>query len=245
MRKWDDIYFYPSPAGLDFSGEINSNSVIIKGPKHILIDPGLSSRWKELKELIIADGLDPADIGVIFCTHSHPDHAESAVMVSKEVGADLLMSLNELDFLVTGGVRFYYRTLEGEYISMVGNMPIFDVPDTGLFIKAFQGPFIYEGRQFRLYLTPGHTPGGMCFHWPEKGLLVTGDVYFQGTIGATDLYGGNASQMYRSVNILRGLMDVERVICGHGPALDGRSEVTENYSLLFAEIEAKKAKGIL
>ena len=129
MLLWDDIYYYQKPAGLDFSGEINSNTVIIKGNKHILIDPGITKRWGELRELIVADGLDPADIGVVFCTHSHPDHAEAACLVAKEVNANLLMALAELDFLVMGGVRFYYKYENGEYVSLVGNMPIFDVPD--------------------------------------------------------------------------------------------------------------------
>jgi glyoxylase-like metal-dependent hydrolase (beta-lactamase superfamily II) len=245
MRQWDDIYFYPSRPDLDFSGEINSNTVVIKGNKHIIIDPGLSKHWGELKEAIASDGLDPTDIGVVFCTHSHPDHAEAAVMAAKEFGADLFMALAELDFLVTGGVCFYYRTIEGQYISMVGSMPVFDVPDTRLFIKAFPGPLVYEGRTFRLYLTPGHTPGGMCFHWPERGLLVTGDVYFSGTIGSVELFGSEPSKMYKSVGLLSGLLDVERVICGHGPVIEGRSEVEKNYEVLFAEIASKKARGIL
>jgi glyoxylase-like metal-dependent hydrolase (beta-lactamase superfamily II) len=210
-----------------------------------MIDPGLSKRWAELRELIVADGLDPADIGVVFCTHGHPDHAESACLVAKEVKADLLMALAELDFLVMGGVRFYYKYENGEYASLVGNMPIFDVPDTSLFIKGFPGPFVHEGRQFKLYLTPGHSPGGMCFHWPERGLLVCGDVFFKGTIGSVALYGSEPSKMYKSVNLLSGLMDVEKIICGHGPVIEGRQNVVDNYEILFAEIADKMAKGIV
>jgi glyoxylase-like metal-dependent hydrolase (beta-lactamase superfamily II) len=166
-------------------------------------------------------------------------------MVAKEVKADLLMSLAELDFLVMGGARFYYRTIDGEYIAMVGNMPVFEVPDTSLFIKGFPGPFIFEGRYFKTYLAPGHTPGGLCFHWPERGLLVTGDVYFKGTIGSVALFGSSPSAMYKSVGLLSGLIDVERVICGHGPVIDGRQEVIDNYEALFAEIAEKRKNGIV
>ncbi|MDR2387372.1 MAG: MBL fold metallo-hydrolase [Deltaproteobacteria bacterium] len=245
MLQWEDIYYYEKMPNLDFSGEINSNSILIKGPKHILIDPGTAKGWGELKEAIVADGLDPMDIGVVFCTHSHPDHAEAAVMVAKQVKADLLMSLAELDFFVMGGARFYYLNSDGTFLSMQGNMPVYDVPDTRLFIKGFPGPFIYEGRQFKLYLTPGHTPGGMCFHWPERGFLAVGDVYFKGTIGSIALYGSQPSQMYKSVTLLNGLLDVEKVICGHGPIIEGREKVVKNYEILFAEIADKKAKGIV
>jgi glyoxylase-like metal-dependent hydrolase (beta-lactamase superfamily II) len=245
MKLRDDIYFYPSPAGLDFTGEINSNTVVVSGPRHIMIDPGLSRHWERLRGQVAADGLDPADIGLVLCSHSHPDHAESAVRVAREVGADLLMSLAELDFLVTGGVCFYYRTQDGEYLPLAGNMPVFDVPDTSLFIKGFPGPFLYGGRQFRLFLTPGHSPGGLCLHWPERGLLVTGDVYFQGMIGSIELHGSSPADMYRSVGLLGGLLDVDLVICGHGPAIEGRQEVVRNYEALFDEIAGKKAKGIV
>lgn len=245
MRLRDDVYFYPSKSGMDFSGEINCNSVLIAGKRHMLIDPGVSKHWGELKDEIAADGIDLADIGLVFCTHSHPDHAEAACRAAGEAGADLLMALAELDFIVMGGICFYYRTVDGVYIKVEGNMPVFDVPDTSLFIKGFPGPFFYQDNQFKLFLTPGHTPGSMCLHWPDRGLLVTGDVYFPGTIGAIDLFGGSPRGMCNSVRLLSGLTDVDLVLCGHGPPVEGRQAVVENYRQLFQEIEDKKARGII
>ncbi|MDR2367590.1 MAG: MBL fold metallo-hydrolase [Deltaproteobacteria bacterium] len=241
MKRWEDIYFYPSKTTLEFTGEINSNSVLIKGEKHILIDPGVSRRWEGLKGAIAADGLDPMDIDLIFCTHCHPDHADAAVGAAREFKADLLMSMAELDFLTSGGDRFYLRTPSGEEIPK----GVIEVPDASLFKRGYPGPLFHGGREYRLYLTPGHTPGGCCFHWPDRGFLATGDVYFKGTIGSIELFGSNPGDMYRSVNLLGGLRDVEKVVCGHGPEIDGRDDVIRNYDLLFAEIAQKKAKGIL
>ncbi|MDR0356276.1 MAG: MBL fold metallo-hydrolase [Deltaproteobacteria bacterium] len=245
MLLRDNVHFYPSPAGLDFSGEINSNSVLVTGSKHVLIDPGLSKRWEELKEKIVADGIDLSDIGLIFCTHSHPDHAEAACRAATELGADLLMALAELDFFVQGGAIFYYRTEEGVYLPIKGNFPVFETPDLNRFIKGFPGPFFFAEHKFRLFLTPGHTPGCMSLHWPDRGLLVTGDVYFPGTIGSVELFGGSPSSMYRSVRLLSGLQDVDLVLCGHGGPLEGRQAVEDNYRALMAEIEDKKAKGVI
>jgi glyoxylase-like metal-dependent hydrolase (beta-lactamase superfamily II) len=155
------------------------------------------------------------------------------------------MALAELDFIVLGGICFYYRTPDGVYLPVKGNMPIFDVLDVSRFIKGFPGPLFYENHQFKLFLSPGHTPGSMCLHWPARELLVTGDVYFPGTIGAIDLFGGSPSGMYRSVKILNGLRDVDLVLCGHGAPIEGRAAVEDNYRLLFEEIADKKARGIV
>jgi glyoxylase-like metal-dependent hydrolase (beta-lactamase superfamily II) len=67
-----------------------------------------------------------------------------------------------------------------------------------------------------------------------------GDNYFPGTIGAYDLPGGSLSAIERTIKILRGLGDVDLVLCGHGDPIEGRGAVLSNYTALFSEIEDKK-----
>jgi len=65
--------------------------------------------------------------------------------------------------------------------------------------------------------TPGHTPGGYCFFFEEGNMLFTGDTLFAGSVGRTDLYGGDYSAIIESV---KGLMDFDndvQVLPGHGP----------------------------
>jgi glyoxylase-like metal-dependent hydrolase (beta-lactamase superfamily II) len=66
--------------------------------------------------------------------------------------------------------------------------------------------------------TPGHTQGSICLHFAKEKLLVAGDTLFAGSIGRTDLPGGNSRQILRSIHDrLLPLADETRVIPGHGP----------------------------
>ena len=67
--------------------------------------------------------------------------------------------------------------------------------------------------------TPGHTPGSLCFHLGgAEPLLLAGDTLFAGSIGRTDLWGGDYDQEIASIRTrLLALDDRTRVICGHGP----------------------------
>lgn len=243
MRLRPDIYFYPAANGMDFSGEIDSNSVIIAGERHMLIDPGVITRWDDLLESIRADGLDPKDIGLVFLTHGHPDHAEASIRCKADLGAEVAMGFREIDFLGGAGRIFYRREFyEREPSGARYKVLEYLLPDKSMMSPVFPGPFSHQGREYRLYETPGHSPGGLCLHWPEAGLLITGDNYFPGTIGAFDLPGGNFESMARSVRLLWGLGDVDLAVCGHGAPIEGRDAVLSNYEALFAEIEEKRAK---
>ena len=69
--------------------------------------------------------------------------------------------------------------------------------------------------------TPGHTPGSMCFHFPSDDLLVAGDTLFRGSIGRTDLWGGDFDAIQRSIRErLYVLGDQTVVVTGHGPETD-------------------------
>ena len=66
--------------------------------------------------------------------------------------------------------------------------------------------------------TPGHTPGSICLLFAQQHLLLAGDTLFAGSIGRTDLPGGDGRQILRSLrDRLMVLPDTTRVLPGHGP----------------------------
>jgi len=208
-----DIYFYPSN-----SKETNCNTIVIDGPEKLIIDPGRKNRWPELEARLAADGFGPGDFHLALLTHSHPDHLETAEFLARDHGLTLALHEAELAFL------------RGRNI------------DTTLPFKALrEGPLLFGGRYFLLYHAPGHSPGSLVLHWPEAGLLVTGDVYFSGTFGATDCPGGHEADMFETLARLEELPDVSLALCGHGPALSGGRAIKDNYAALKREISLKKA----
>jgi glyoxylase-like metal-dependent hydrolase (beta-lactamase superfamily II) len=217
---------------MDFSGDLCSNAIVLKGPtKLVVVDPGTLKRLPDLKAQMIDDGLNPADIESVVLTHSHPDHIESAPELAAKYGARLYISRIEREFLL--------ETAEIFFTSYVRPGPdvVFDLCD--------EGPLIASGVELRLISSPGHTPGSLSVYVPQARLLMTGDLFFPGTIGAIDLPGGCPGDMYKSVARLRDLGGVAKVLCGHGPAIIDRYMIIQNYRALFAEIAAKKAAGIV
>ena len=77
--------------------------------------------------------------------------------------------------------------------------------------------------------TPGHTPGSICLHLPAENLLLAGDTLFAGSVGRTDLPGGDTRTLITSIHDrLLTLPDATRVIPGHGPATSIGAERESN-----------------
>jgi glyoxylase-like metal-dependent hydrolase (beta-lactamase superfamily II) len=77
--------------------------------------------------------------------------------------------------------------------------------------------------------TPGHTQGSVCLHFAPLNLLFAGDTLFAGSIGRTDLPGGDGRQIIQSIESrLLALPDDTRVIPGHGPATTIGDEREDN-----------------
>jgi glyoxylase-like metal-dependent hydrolase (beta-lactamase superfamily II) len=75
----------------------------------------------------------------------------------------------------------------------------------------------FGASRLRVLHTPGHTPGSICLHGREDGLLISGDTLFAGGWGRVDLPGGSGEEMASSLARLAGLYDALRVLPGHGP----------------------------
>ena len=85
------------------------------------------------------------------------------------------------------------------------------------------------GLKFSLYHIPGHAPDSVVFHLPDHGLAFSGDTLFAGSIGRTDLPGGNHQQLLDGIaRHLLTLPPQTRILSGHGPVTTVGEELADN-----------------
>jgi glyoxylase-like metal-dependent hydrolase (beta-lactamase superfamily II) len=87
---------------------------------------------------------------------------------------------------------------------------------------------------FRVILTPGHSPGSLCFYCEQKKLLISGDTLFYLGVGRTDLPGGNMEALGHSIGRLASL-DIEYLVPGHGEVVAGRDRIEKNFKVVLNE----------
>jgi glyoxylase-like metal-dependent hydrolase (beta-lactamase superfamily II) len=88
-----------------------------------------------------------------------------------------------------------------------------------------------HGLTARIIHTPGHTPGGCCLLFEQEKLLISGDTLFAGSVGRTDLPGGDWPELFASLQKLCQLPDDLTVIPGHGPTTSLGAEKKYNLYL--------------
>jgi glyoxylase-like metal-dependent hydrolase (beta-lactamase superfamily II) len=168
----------------------------------IVIDPGdeVSRIHRRLTEL----GLK---LKQILVTHAHIDHVGGALRLKRLTGAPILLNENDLPLLKMMKMQAGWLGLE---------TPETAPPDENLTDGLNVGLEHYPAQVIH---TPGHTQGSICLHFAPLKLLVAGDTLFEGSIGRTDLPGGNFDQIIDSIySRLLPLPDETRVLTGHGPA---------------------------
>ncbi len=85
------------------------------------------------------------------------------------------------------------------------------------------------GREvFKIYQTPGHSPGSLSIYWEARKALFTGDVIFYGGIGRTDFAEGDPKLLLQSIETLWPL-DTELLLPGHGEIVMGWNRVVQNF----------------
>jgi len=87
------------------------------------------------------------------------------------------------------------------------------------------------GLSYTVLETPGHSPGSVCYFFEQEEILVSGDTLFAGSVGRTDLIGGNSRALMASLKRLSGLPEATRVYSGHGPVTTIGTEKKVNYFL--------------
>jgi len=171
----------------------------------VLIDPG-----DEVAELLRAAESMAAGVKAILLTHAHLDHVTGVGRAKKILGAPVWLHRDDL-FLYDGLVE--QGRLFGLELQRQPPVDAFYQPGT---------PFRFGNYVVDILHTPGHCPGGVCLAIGRDGQpareLFVGDTLFAGSIGRTDLPGGDYETLINSIrNVLFAFPDDAVVHPGHGP----------------------------
>jgi hydroxyacylglutathione hydrolase len=167
----------------------------------VVVDPG--DNIAEILSRLQKHGLTLRQIVI---THAHIDHVGGAALLKKATGAPIFLNQNDLGLLGAMEMQAGWLGIPTpEVASPDANA------DDGLAVGLATLPA-------KVIHTPGHTQGSICLLFPQQHLLLAGDTLFAGSIGRTDLPGGDGRQILRSLrDRLMVLPDTTRVLPGHGP----------------------------
>jgi len=182
----------------------------------IIIDPGCYTRIEEkiLSDFIRKENLKPV---LLLNTHCHLDHVFGNNYVSETYGLTAHIHPNEqivLDRLPEAAAKWGAPT------------------------EAYKGAIQYiehgeiipfGNEQFKVLLTPGHSPGSVCFYHVEQDFMIGGDLIFKDGVGRTDLPGANPQDLIKSIREqIFPLPDSLTIYSGHGPATTWGREKEHN-----------------
>ena len=185
------------------AGQLENNMYLVideNTKKAVLIDA--SALIPEITDTVKAYG---ADVEYILLTHGHFDHIMGLNELKKALNAKAAICHDDL--IISDNINEFTRLFGGLCESVP---PVYEK-------FVIDGDIINVGDiKIKVIHTPGHTEGGVCYLIEDK--LFSGDTLFKGSVGRTDLFGGNFQELLDSVkNILFKLDDNTTVYPGHGP----------------------------
>jgi len=187
----------------------------------IIIDPGCytDKERDELRRFITSEGLKPVKL---INTHCHIDHVLGNKFVSELWDLELYMHIEDLPLLENAG--------------NIGKMYGLENYEGSPYPKQFlaqDDTLIFGESSFKILFTPGHAPGHICLYSKENNLVIAGDVLFQGSIGRTDLPGGDYDTLIGSIKTKLLPLDENTIVyCGHGPSTSIGKEKMSNPFLI-------------
>jgi len=167
----------------------------------IAVDPGY-----DIPRILALLNKHQLTVRQIFVTHAHIDHIASAITLKQITGAPILYSKHDIPLVDLMATQAAWFDLE---------VPTVHPPDHS---PADNEILSIPGIDATVLHTPGHSQGSLCLHIPAENLLIAGDTLFAGSVGRTDLPGGNSSQIIASIqDRLLPLPGETLVVPGHGP----------------------------
>lgn len=198
-------------------GSFGTNMYLVSNESGlILIDPACSSLYEQqmlLRALPVFPPLrgDRGGLGLtILATHGHLDHLWGAAWACEQWHTPVLM--HEADIPMAKAMQAQY-----DLFGIGGTpvpFPLEPIPLNPSIHHSAAEPRLIPS--LKILSTPGHTPGSVCFYFPEDGVLFSGDTLFQMGYGRTDLPGGDIQQLWHSLDLLLALPPETVVYPGHG-----------------------------
>jgi hydroxyacylglutathione hydrolase len=168
-----------------------------------VIDPG--GEADKILRQIESMGLE---VIAIVNTHAHVDHIGAIRQIKDATGAQIMMHRDELPLLQAAS-----------RMGRLFGIHIEQPPDPDRFLSEGEEISLGNGISLSVLETPGHSPGGITLVTSDKKLCFAGDTLFAGSIGRTDLPGGDYHTLIASIKTkLIPLGDDVKVMPGHGPA---------------------------
>jgi hydroxyacylglutathione hydrolase len=172
----------------------------------VFIDPG-----DEVDQLLAFIAAESLAVTHILLTHAHVDHVSGVAEAKRALGVPIHLHKDDL-FLYQNAVR----------TGMMFGLTVEEPPPVDVFYEG-EGPIAFGDYRVRVVHTPGHCPGGVCLAIAKNGdtappRLFVGDTLFAGSIGRTDLPGGDYATLLKAITeVLFAFPDDSIVYSGHGP----------------------------
>jgi hydroxyacylglutathione hydrolase len=169
-------------------GQIAENTYIFRrdgSDRALIVDPG-----DEADKLLAAIDALGVTLDGILLTHTHFDHVGAVAPVARATGAEVWVPKIEA-FVLADIMKFVPWSGFGPYESYDAEHEFEGGERLGL-----------AGFEIDVLSTPGHSPGHVTFSIPDEGAVFSGDVLFQGSIGRTDLPGGDFDTLMESIRSL-------------------------------------------
>jgi len=186
-------------------GPVQTNAYLIadgESSAAAVIDPAWSG-----KEILATASARDWRIAHLWYTHAHFDHIGGAAAIADALNPLPQVAMHPLDHGLWqtggGGALFGFRIDPG--------------PEPAIELDTVR-TLRLGGIRFEVRTTPGHTPGSVVFYCAQAGVLFSGDTIFQGSVGRTDLPGGDPVSLVTSIREqIYSLPEATRILSGHGP----------------------------
>jgi hydroxyacylglutathione hydrolase len=186
----------------------------------IVVDPG-----DDIPRILATLERHHLRVTQILITHAHIDHIAGAAKLKALTGAPILYNQHDLELVKMMDLQADWLGVETPEVP-----PPDDTLEEGRVIAVGGSGLQHVERTTNneqrlrpitahVLHTPGHTQGSVCLYLPQQNLLLAGDTLFAGSVGRTDLPGGDTRSLLRSIHHkLLALPDATVVIPGHGPS---------------------------
>ena len=196
-------------------GQMQTNCYVLEKEDStcLIFDPG--SEGEKLIQFLKEQDLNP--VGIVL-THAHFDHIGAVDVIRDEYRIPVYVHKNEKDWLTTPSLNLSDFMKVGKI--QVKEADVLINEEQELTIGSFT---------FQVFETPGHSPGSISLYFADEGIAVVGDALFNGSIGRTDLPGGDSEQLLQSIHEkLLGLPEETIVLCGHRQVTTIGNEMNSN-----------------